>query len=140
MTGGSNPLLYEYIKSHEEALPYMFLGALVVFVGIHWLLERKVDKSIPYKRPKPIFYSQMGLVTLVIILSFFFIETNFALASLIITSGGAIINGLASFVEGLYVAVNARETKRQQSLYFDAAFSLMFGFAVLWLTGSWMKM
>ena len=133
-------MLYDFINSNKEAVPYMILGAVVVFVGIHWLLERKVDKSIPYKRPKPIFYSQMGLVTLVIILSFFFIETNFALASLIITSGGAIINGLASFVEGLYVAVNARETKRQQSLYFDAAFSLMFGFAVLWLTGSWMKM
>ena len=133
-------MLYEYIVSHKEALPYIFLGTLAVFVAIHWLLDRQVDKSIHYKRPKPITYSQMVLSILVIILSLFFFETNPALVGLILTSGGAIITGLASFVEGLYVAVNVPETKRQRSLYFDAAFSLIFGFAILWMTGRWLEM
>ena len=133
-------MLYEYIVSHKEALPYIFLGTLAFFVGIHWLVDRQVDKSIHYKRPKLITYSQMVLSILLIILSLFFFETNPALVGLILTSGGAIITGLASFVEGLYVRVNVPETKRQRSLYFDAAFSLIFGLAILWMTGRWLEM
>lgn len=132
-------LLYEFMLSNKEALPFLFIFFLAIFAGIHWLLDRKVDKSIPYKCPKPITYTQTGLVLLLLIIGFSFIDSNPTLSGLIVASCSSIIAGLASFVEGLYVGVNVPESKRQWTLYFDAAFSLLFGFAILWATGNWLK-
>jgi hypothetical protein len=133
-------LLYEFILSYKEAVPFIFIGLLALFGGIHWLLDRKIDKSIPYKSPKPITYTQTGLTIAVIIASFFLIETNPALSGLIVTFSSAIITGLANFVEGLYIGANIPESKRQGTLYFNAAFSLLFGFGLLWITGSWLQL
>lgn len=132
-------MLYNLMQSYKEAVPYVLVGVLVVFVGIHWLLERKVDKSIPYKRPKPITYVETGFVIVAIIIGLFFIETNPVLTSVIVTSSTFIISGLASFIEGLYVTVNIPESKRHSALYFDGAFSLLLGFSLLWLLGNWLE-
>ena len=133
-------MLYELILSYKATVPYIFIGMLAVFSATHWLFARKEDKSIPYKCPKLITYAQTGLFILSGIIGFLFLEANPALASLLVTSSTFMITGLASFIEGLYVGVNLPESKRQWTLYVDAAFSLIFGFAFLWIMGNWLEM
>ena len=133
-------MLYELILSYKAAVPYIFIGLLAVFSATHWLFARKEDKSIPYKCPKLITYAQTGLVILSGIIGFLFLEANPALASLLVTASTFMITGLASFIEGLYVGVNLPESKRQWTLYVDAFFLLMLGFAFLWIMGNWLEM
>lgn len=132
-------MLYDLMLSYKEAVPYILVSILAIFTGIHWLLERKTDKSIPYTCPKSITYAQIGFVILAIIIGLFFLETNPVRTSFIVISSSFIITGLASFIEGLYVRVNIPESKRHPPLYFDGAFSLLFGFVLLWLLRNWLE-
>lgn len=133
-------MLYELILSYKAAVPYIFIGMLAVFSATHCLFARKEDKSIPYKCPKLITYAQTSLIILSGIIGFLFLEANPAMAGLLVTASTFIITGLASFIEGLYVGVNLPESKKQWTLYVDAAFSLIYGFAFLWITGSLLGM